>query len=90
MYLYAQKRPLDCKYTRISVRESIGSVLWPELCEGTEVCRVARCVYLNSAGVMSDLDRYIETRARRDTEFADVVEREYENLRIGELIRHIR
>lgn len=39
---------------------------------------------------MSDLDHYIETRVRREPEFADVVEQEYENLRIGELIRHLR
>ena len=39
---------------------------------------------------MSDLDRYIETRTRREPEFAGVVEQEYENLRIGELIRQLR
>ncbi len=39
---------------------------------------------------MSDLDRYIEKRTSREPEFAGVVEREYENLRIGELIRHLR
>lgn len=39
---------------------------------------------------MSDLDRYIEKRTSREPEFAGVVERAYENLRIGELIRHLR
>mgnify|MGYP000653871635 FL=1 len=39
---------------------------------------------------MSDLDRYIETRTEREPDFAGVVEQEYENLRIGELIRHLR
>ena len=39
---------------------------------------------------MSDLDRYIEKRTSREPEFAGVVEQEYENLRIGELIRHLR
>ncbi|TVQ36476.1 MAG: XRE family transcriptional regulator [Spirochaetaceae bacterium] len=39
---------------------------------------------------MSDLDRYIETRTEREPDFASVVEQEYENLRIGELIRNLR
>jgi DNA-binding XRE family transcriptional regulator len=39
---------------------------------------------------MSDLDRYIETRTQREPDFAGVVEQEYENLRIGELIRNLR
>lgn len=39
---------------------------------------------------MSDLDRYIETRTEREPDFANVVEQEYENLRIGELIRNLR
>ena len=39
---------------------------------------------------MSDLDRYIETRTEREPDLAGVVEQEYENLRIGELIRNLR
>jgi DNA-binding XRE family transcriptional regulator len=39
---------------------------------------------------MSDLDRYIETRTEREPEFVGMVEQEYENLRIGELIRNLR
>lgn len=39
---------------------------------------------------MSDLDRYIETRTERESDFAGVVEQEYESLRIGELIRNLR
>ena len=39
---------------------------------------------------MSDLDRYIETRSSRNPEFAGVVEQESENVRIGDLIRHLR
>ena len=39
---------------------------------------------------MSDLDRYIETRTEWEPDFASVVEQEYENLRIGELIRNLR
>ncbi len=39
---------------------------------------------------MSDLDRYIEIRTEREPDFAGVVEKEYENLRIGELIRNLR
>ena len=39
---------------------------------------------------MSDLDRYIEIRTEREPDFASVVEQEYENLRIGELIRNLR
>lgn len=39
---------------------------------------------------MSDLDAYVEKRTQREPEFATVVDQEYENLRIGELIRHLR
>lgn len=39
---------------------------------------------------MGDLDRYIENRTEREPDFATVVEQEYESLRIGELIRHLR
>ena len=39
---------------------------------------------------MSDLDCYIETRTSRDPEFAAVVDQEFENVRIGVLIRHLR
>jgi DNA-binding XRE family transcriptional regulator len=39
---------------------------------------------------MSDLDRYVEKRTRREPEFATIVHEEYENLRIGELIRNLR
>jgi len=39
---------------------------------------------------MSDIDRYVERRTRRTPEFATIVEQEYENLRIGELIRQLR
>ena len=39
---------------------------------------------------MSDIDRYVARRPRRALEFARIVEQEYENLRIGELIRQLR
>lgn len=39
---------------------------------------------------MSDLDRYVQKRTRREPEFATTVQGEYENLRIGELIRRLR
>jgi DNA-binding XRE family transcriptional regulator len=39
---------------------------------------------------MSDIDRYVASRTRRAPEFATIVEQEYENLRIGELIRQLR
>ena len=39
---------------------------------------------------MSDLDSYVQKRTRREPEFATIVQEEYENLRIGELIRRLR
>jgi HTH-type transcriptional regulator / antitoxin HipB len=39
---------------------------------------------------MSDLDSYVQMRTRREPEFATIVQEEYENLRIGELIRRLR
>ena len=39
---------------------------------------------------MSDIDRYIRQRDEREPGFGEAVDREYENLRIGELIRALR
>lgn len=39
---------------------------------------------------MSDIDRYVDSRTLRAPQFATIVEQEYENLRIGELIRQLR
>lgn len=54
---------------------------------GTELFEVR---VLAETWKMSDIDRYVERRTRRAPEFATIVEQEYENLRIGELIRQLR